>query len=446
MPFRTEFGTHYHMMEGCHGATIPCGTEGLTPCSDCCGGGGDKLGTGAGGTASGGSPDDGYDDVSSDSRGESSPERAEGGGHGITAGTYESGMSGLAHGLSSPDLGQDGIVPSDLRHTAGSVELAHADSGMYTSRAVPEIVLTENEARLVARTLAMYIDSGAYAIGRDDDGYASAYENDFKKVLQGMMSDLVPVMPKEEHEERARREITAFAEDEVRANCRPVDRLEPCDPYYMPFSSYPVELRGNRLEHGIPDATGWSGVPFVDARRNGKGQYMGRNCPVWDYLPEPFETHEDVPISLEFGNYRLEAVINCGISPVPGSVIRDDYDYGKSVEAPAPSVPRVERVRLTAAIRNGVPIELDDDLLQEDGDFDKFRHGIEDWLAEQERQGRPAFGNSPVDRGGRAFMRYCIERDRKKQEQEERDRQWQEKRERERQERSEDRRERMSRY
>lgn len=25
------------MTEGCHGATIPCGTEGLTPCADCCG-------------------------------------------------------------------------------------------------------------------------------------------------------------------------------------------------------------------------------------------------------------------------------------------------------------------------------------------------------------------------------------------------------------------------
>ena len=39
MPFKTRYGSHYHMTEGCHGATIPCGTEGLTPCSDCCGGG-----------------------------------------------------------------------------------------------------------------------------------------------------------------------------------------------------------------------------------------------------------------------------------------------------------------------------------------------------------------------------------------------------------------------
>lgn len=43
MPFKTPYGSHYHMTEGCHGATISCGTEGLTPCSDCC-----KAGTQAG--------------------------------------------------------------------------------------------------------------------------------------------------------------------------------------------------------------------------------------------------------------------------------------------------------------------------------------------------------------------------------------------------------------
>lgn len=37
MPYKTEHGSHYHETWGCHGATIPCGTEGLTPCSDCCG-------------------------------------------------------------------------------------------------------------------------------------------------------------------------------------------------------------------------------------------------------------------------------------------------------------------------------------------------------------------------------------------------------------------------
>lgn len=48
MPFKTRYGKHYHMTEGCHGATIPCGTAGLTPCSDCCGAGGSAGGSDGG--------------------------------------------------------------------------------------------------------------------------------------------------------------------------------------------------------------------------------------------------------------------------------------------------------------------------------------------------------------------------------------------------------------
>lgn len=48
MPFKTQYGTHYHEAYGCHGATIPCGTTGLSPCTDCCGGG--NRGTQASGT------------------------------------------------------------------------------------------------------------------------------------------------------------------------------------------------------------------------------------------------------------------------------------------------------------------------------------------------------------------------------------------------------------
>lgn len=49
MPFKTQYGSHYHMTLGCHGATIPCDTAGLEPCSDCCGqaGGGAPSGQGA---------------------------------------------------------------------------------------------------------------------------------------------------------------------------------------------------------------------------------------------------------------------------------------------------------------------------------------------------------------------------------------------------------------
>lgn len=44
MPYyRTIYGTHYHMEYGCHGATIACDTNGLTPCSDCCGMGSKQL-------------------------------------------------------------------------------------------------------------------------------------------------------------------------------------------------------------------------------------------------------------------------------------------------------------------------------------------------------------------------------------------------------------------
>lgn len=47
MPFKTQYGSHYHMTYGCHGATIPCDTAGLTPCSDCCGGSGIGGGDGS---------------------------------------------------------------------------------------------------------------------------------------------------------------------------------------------------------------------------------------------------------------------------------------------------------------------------------------------------------------------------------------------------------------
>ena len=54
MPYKTKSGSHYHMTMGCHGATIPCDTTGLEPCSDCCGAGnGDSGGRGIGDATSG---------------------------------------------------------------------------------------------------------------------------------------------------------------------------------------------------------------------------------------------------------------------------------------------------------------------------------------------------------------------------------------------------------
>ena len=48
MPYKTPSGDHYHMTYGCHGATIPCDTKGLAPCSDCCGKDGGAGSPGAG--------------------------------------------------------------------------------------------------------------------------------------------------------------------------------------------------------------------------------------------------------------------------------------------------------------------------------------------------------------------------------------------------------------
>lgn len=62
MPYKTPYGDHYHLRIGCNGAFIPCGTNGLRPCSVCCGTGsrqaqpGDASGTGIGGEAPGRRP------------------------------------------------------------------------------------------------------------------------------------------------------------------------------------------------------------------------------------------------------------------------------------------------------------------------------------------------------------------------------------------------------
>ena len=66
MPYKTKYGSHYHMEEGCHGATIPCDTNGLEPCSDCCGtkGDGGAAGGSSGGSA-GGAPTGGFGESAS---------------------------------------------------------------------------------------------------------------------------------------------------------------------------------------------------------------------------------------------------------------------------------------------------------------------------------------------------------------------------------------------
>lgn len=59
MPYKTRYGTHYHMTEGCCGAAEPCSAAGLAPCSICCGkgarqaAGGSPSTGGSAGTAAG---------------------------------------------------------------------------------------------------------------------------------------------------------------------------------------------------------------------------------------------------------------------------------------------------------------------------------------------------------------------------------------------------------
>lgn len=52
MPFRTPYGSHYHTVYGCHGATEACSADGLSPCSDCCG----RQGASGADVAGGGAP------------------------------------------------------------------------------------------------------------------------------------------------------------------------------------------------------------------------------------------------------------------------------------------------------------------------------------------------------------------------------------------------------
>ena len=54
MAFRTQDGKHYHIIEGCCGAHIPCTeTDGLAPCGTCCRSASDAVGTQANPDASG---------------------------------------------------------------------------------------------------------------------------------------------------------------------------------------------------------------------------------------------------------------------------------------------------------------------------------------------------------------------------------------------------------
>lgn len=70
MPYRTPYGSHYHEKYGCCGATEACGTDGLEPCSICCGDASHGGGGGAPSAAGAGSmPVLGAETIEEDDRG-----------------------------------------------------------------------------------------------------------------------------------------------------------------------------------------------------------------------------------------------------------------------------------------------------------------------------------------------------------------------------------------
>lgn len=117
MPFKTQYGSHYHMTQGCHGATIPCGTEGLAPCSDCCGtqdGGTSSLGSTPSGMSTGtGSP-------SGQETGEFSYEDSQSAGPAVDARHSESDSDPVTDGSRITDAGR---VALESGNTAPSVSI-----------------------------------------------------------------------------------------------------------------------------------------------------------------------------------------------------------------------------------------------------------------------------------------------------------------------------------
>ena len=416
MPFKTQYGTHYHMTEGCSGATIPCGTEGLEPCAICCGNGGGRNGEPSGdGLAGGSAPSAGMDGeyAIDDGTPEVDGENGENGetdgdastSISLTGDAITRGESGLTHGQSAPsgDVGRDDIKEGLERasNPDGHDALAQAGNRMYTSRAVPEIVLTEDELAFVAKVLTQYAmaETVVGEAGTEMGIMGVAGQQEFLRVLGAMKNDIIQMMDEDEHIAAAKRELQKEVERRVAANFHPVMELEPTNMRYLPFASFPVEFDGYDLCQGIPDATGWEGMPFVDANRDGYGY-----TPVWDYLPEPFETGEPFPARLTVGRYQFEATVTCGITPDPKNPIRGDRDYGLEVSIPEPARPRVTGVRMASIAYNGRKVPLDGEMARDFDDFDDFRNALDDWLADRERIHRPAFGHGGVDRKTRAFL------------------------------------------
>ena len=201
MPFKTQYGSHYHMTEGCHGATIPCGTEGLTPCSDCCRGagkaGGDLGGAGKTGGGLGGagspatstlddeyaraeaeldalmeqvdSPDWDFDEMSDDAVpfGDGGPYSLYGSSDyvpdapssaklevAVADRVTETGLAGTAQGMGAPSMESPDDITSRLESTNYGVPSSEWDDD---TRHVAEVALVPEDAELIGRMGSLYV-------------------------------------------------------------------------------------------------------------------------------------------------------------------------------------------------------------------------------------------------------------------------------------------------
>lgn len=114
MPYyRTVYGTHYHLEYGCHGATIACDTNGLTPCSDCCG-------VGKSITLGGSTPNQGTDDA-------------------FVAGGTPSFRGTNGNGLFDVPIQLDDGEPEEARPAGGTFVPTIITEGRYGGRIPPSV-------------------------------------------------------------------------------------------------------------------------------------------------------------------------------------------------------------------------------------------------------------------------------------------------------------------
>ena len=413
MPYRTPYGSHYHETYGCCGATEACGTAGLEPCSICCGAAGSDPSTG-GGEASGGTVGAaGADAGDAPYEIEASPVDDAGQ---ETSGEGEDERSVQQVILDAMGMSRDGADAVASGTLAAPQPLGH-DS--YMSRAVPGMRLTGDEIRTVATVLARYAQADELVGDYDSpETNSTASERDFMRVLGAIAHDIVPETSWEEHEDNVRRETWDKAVREIATNYHAVDALPEPDEDYLPFTAVlpPFREGEDDIWFGVPDFDGgWEGMPIQRAARNshwtaGSGTY------AMDYVRSAIESGEEVPVATTIGRYRIEATVRCGVSQEPGATVRAHRQAERDIRVARPPHPRVEHVAVSRVLYDGRPVPVSGTPTDDHTDFASFRRDLEDWLAAQERRNMPAYGQTMADRRGRAFTRWCMQRDAKEAE------------------------------